>query len=172
MRAIASTDERQMIREKTGWECCDLCDSPIACAKDYCCARRGDEGSPSELSALADKYEAGLAKMIASGYEEFGHDAPRNHRLVIEALRKAAATQPGWNSLLSREEVVEYLRKENYEAEIIGIIDNFPPAAVATGQIFNALIERVKYDGDDFASLTLGEVARAIEGAVLTGAAP
>lgn len=28
--------------------------------------------------------------------------------------------------LLSRKEIVEYLRKENYDDEIIGIIDNFP----------------------------------------------
>jgi hypothetical protein len=34
------------------------------------------------------------------------------------------------NDLLSRKEVVEYLRKENYEDDIVGIIDNFPPAEI------------------------------------------
>lgn len=32
--------------------------------------------------------------------------------------------------LLSRKEIVEYLRKENYDDEIIGIIDNFPPVVL------------------------------------------
>lgn len=36
-----------------------------------------------------------------------------------------------------------------------------------SGQIFNALMRRIKYDGSDFGSLTLGEVERAIEGAKL-----
>lgn len=71
------------------------------------------------------------------------------------------------NDLLSRKEVVDYLRKENYEDEIVGIVDNFPPAVIPTGDIFNSLIERIKYDGADFGSLTLGEVARATEGAAL-----
>lgn len=91
MRGIVTNDERQMIREKTGWECCQKCGSPIACAKDCCCARYGDEGAPDELSALADAYEAGLARMLASGYEEYGPDVLRKHRLVIYALRQKAA---------------------------------------------------------------------------------
>lgn len=36
-----------------------------------------------------------------------------------------------------------------------------------SGQLFNAMLRRIKYDGDDFASLTLGEVARATDGAKL-----
>lgn len=71
------------------------------------------------------------------------------------------------NDLLSRKEVVKYLRKENYEAEIVGIIDNFPPAVISSGDLFNAMVGRIKYDGDDFASLTLGEVERATDGAKL-----
>lgn len=69
------------------------------------------------------------------------------------------------NDLLSRKEIVEYLRKENYEDEIVGIVDNFPPAIIPTVGIFNLLVERIKYDGDDFGSLTLLEVARGTDGA-------
>lgn len=37
--------------------------------------------------------------------------------------------------LLSRKEIVEYLRKENYETEIVDIIDNFPPTALPPSEI-------------------------------------
>lgn len=38
---------------------------------------------------------------------------------------------------------------------------------INTGDLFNMLISRIKYDGSDFASLTLGEIERATEGARL-----
>jgi hypothetical protein len=44
----------------------------------------------NELRQLADEYEAGLQKMVASGYEEFGPDVQRKHRMVIDALRYQA----------------------------------------------------------------------------------
>lgn len=40
------------------------------------------------------------------------------------------------SQLLSRKEIVEYLRKENYEQEVVDIIDNFPPFdATLTGPV-------------------------------------
>lgn len=100
MRGIVTADERQMIREKTGWECCNRCDSPIACAKDCCCARFGDEiPSIPEAMQLAAEYEAGLRKMEVSGYEEFSDTIPK-HKLVIKALR--ALTAPSLSSAESK----------------------------------------------------------------------
>lgn len=49
--------------------------------------------TPSEgeaMLALANEYERGLKKMLASGYEEFGAEVIENHRLVINALRASA----------------------------------------------------------------------------------
>lgn len=34
-----------------------------------------------------------------------------------------------------------------------------------TGDLFNELVRRLNYDGPDTASLTLGEIARAVDGA-------
>jgi hypothetical protein len=50
---------------------------------------RSSSGSHG-LRQLADEYEAGLQKMVASGYEEFGPDVQRKHRMVIDALRYQA----------------------------------------------------------------------------------
>lgn len=46
--------------------------------------------------------------------------------------------------LLSRKEIVEYLRKENYDDEIIGIIDNFPPAEAVVNERNAAIDECAK----------------------------
>jgi len=40
---------------------------------------------------LANEYEVGLQKMVSSGYEEYGPDFQRHHRMVIDALRFHAA---------------------------------------------------------------------------------
>jgi hypothetical protein len=40
--------------------------------------------------ALADQYEAGMNRALASGYEEFGPLWESQHRLVIKALRSFA----------------------------------------------------------------------------------
>lgn len=53
-----------------------------------------------ELLAIADRYEDGLKKMIASGYEEFGPEVQRQHRLIIDALRHSAGAT---NALTSTE---------------------------------------------------------------------
>lgn len=39
--------------------------------------------------------------------------------------------------------------------------------AITTGQLFNLLVARLNYDGADTASLTLGEIQRAVVGAKL-----
>lgn len=38
---------------------------------------------------------------------------------------------------------------------------------ISTGQLFNELVRRLNYDGPDTSSLTLGEIARAVDGASL-----
>lgn len=45
----------------------------------------------SEYAALADKYQDGLDKCLASGYEEFGPKFIREREMVIRALRAQAA---------------------------------------------------------------------------------
>jgi hypothetical protein len=51
-----------------------------------------DRSSPgSEYAALADKYQDGLDKCLASGYEEFGPKFIREREMVIRALRIQAA---------------------------------------------------------------------------------
>lgn len=47
-------------------------------------------------------------------------------------------------------------------ADYLGAVDD-----ITTGQLFNLLVDRLNYDGSDTASLTLGEIARATEGAKL-----
>ncbi len=51
-----------------------------------------------EIAALADEYEAGTNKALASGYEEYGPDFKRKRQIVIDALRlyaRLSATSPG-----------------------------------------------------------------------------
>lgn len=43
--------------------------------------------------------------------------------------------------LLSRKELVEYLRKHGYETEIVDIIDNFPPAVTPARDILLRRLE-------------------------------
>jgi hypothetical protein len=62
--------------------------------------------SPQELLALADEYEAGLKKCASSGYEEYGADFQKRHRMVIDALR--ASAQP---DSISTPELLEMLIK-------------------------------------------------------------
>jgi hypothetical protein len=45
----------------------------------------------AELDALADEYQAGLEKCVASGYEEYGPDFQRRQKMVIASLRAASA---------------------------------------------------------------------------------
>lgn len=51
------------------------------------------EPTLDDYGALADEYQRGLNKMIASGYEEFGPDIQRQHKMVITALRAYAANR-------------------------------------------------------------------------------
>jgi hypothetical protein len=48
-------------------------------------------GTSVEFAALADAYQDGLDKCLASGYEEFGEKFTRDRKLVIAALRAASA---------------------------------------------------------------------------------
>jgi hypothetical protein len=43
--------------------------------------------SREELLALADEYETGLQKCVASGYEEYGPDFQERQQMIIDALR-------------------------------------------------------------------------------------
>lgn len=47
-------------------------------------------GDSKELLALADEFEAGTAKALATGYEEYGPQFQRKRKLVVDALRYAA----------------------------------------------------------------------------------
>ena len=46
-----------------------------------------------ELVKLADAYEAGTAKCVASGYEEFGPAFQRERDLIVTALRRLASSE-------------------------------------------------------------------------------
>lgn len=95
MRGIVTSDERQMIREKCGWECCGRCDSPIACAKNICCARFGDEGDnlgldiPPERDRTdthrEDIYVAWLLADIPDG--EHNLDSTEGHLAVLRGIQ-------------------------------------------------------------------------------------
>ena len=89
----------------------------------------------NELRQLADEYEAGLQKMVASGYEEFGPDVQRKHRMVIDALRyqaggvAQAAPEPldYGDELLRWSNIEVALRKKFPTLNATGIeIDNWP----------------------------------------------
>jgi hypothetical protein len=47
--------------------------------------------SSAEFKDLADRYQAGFEKCLASGYEEFGEKFQLERRMVIAALREASA---------------------------------------------------------------------------------
>jgi hypothetical protein len=52
-------------------------------------------------------------------------------------------------------------------AEAAGTIQRLR-APMSPGDMFNGLVRSLNYDGPDTASLTLGEIARAVDGATLT----
>lgn len=54
-----------------------------------------DRDDCDELVKLADAYEAGTAKCVASGYEEFGPAFQRERALVATALRRLASSDGG-----------------------------------------------------------------------------
>lgn len=77
------------------------------------------EPTAPEFTALADEYQAGLDKAIASGYEEFGEEFRRRHGMVIVALRYYADVigGPDWDHPTNRKyEPVERRAKEIYDA--------------------------------------------------------
>ena len=47
-----------------------------------------------EMLAIANDYELGMNRALASGYEEFGPTWERQHRLIIAALRRGAQRSP------------------------------------------------------------------------------
>lgn len=55
------------------------------------------EPTAVDFAALADEYQHGLDKMIASGYEEFGSYSQRRHGMVITALRAYASDQNAYS---------------------------------------------------------------------------
>lgn len=52
--------------------------------------------------------------------------------------------------------------EDQHKAEYLHAVDG-----IETGDLFNLLLRRLNYDGPDTASLTLGEIARAVDGAAL-----
>lgn len=52
------------------------------------------EPTPAEYQELANQYQRGLDKMIASGYEEFGPAIKRQHAMIITALRAYVDRHP------------------------------------------------------------------------------
>jgi hypothetical protein len=48
-------------------------------------------GTSADFKALADKFQDGMDKCIASGYEEFGPEFMRERKMLIAALRAASA---------------------------------------------------------------------------------
>src|SRR5260370_42059188 len=66
----------------------------------------------SELEDLADEYEAGLRKCIASGYEEYGPYFQRRQQLIIDSLRFAAAAPPLPTTNAGGEALIHQWRQE------------------------------------------------------------
>jgi hypothetical protein len=51
----------------------------------------GHIATAAEFKALAEAYQAGLEKCVASGYEEFGPEFQRERKMVVAALLAASA---------------------------------------------------------------------------------
>lgn len=66
------------------------------------------DGRDAELLAMADEFEAGTAKAIATGYEEFGPEFQRKRKLLVDALRSVALPK---QSDFSREELLAVVDK-------------------------------------------------------------
>jgi hypothetical protein len=64
--------------------------------------RKGTDMTENERLELADEYERGLAKMEASGHEEFAEVIPK-HKMIIAALR-AEAEPVAWQCTDERHE--------------------------------------------------------------------
>ena len=69
-------------------ECAERIVATLNAAHAFSAGAGAGVGTPTEFDTLADEYQAGLDKCIASGYEEFNNpDFLRQRRMIIAALR-------------------------------------------------------------------------------------
>lgn len=74
------------------------------------------EPTAAEYAALAEQYQAGYDKAIASGYEEFGWRWRKNRLMTIDALR-AYAESPRDRF----EEIIRSLRYDGRDTESLTV---------------------------------------------------
>lgn len=112
-------------------------------------------------------YKAAFYRMQSPDWKK---NAIQNDAAADRYLKEAQAIANGdarleiairlWHKF-ANESVIAW-EDETHKAEYLLAVDD-----ITTGQLFNLLVSRLNYDGSDTASLTLGEVARAVEGAKL-----
>jgi hypothetical protein len=119
------------------------------------------EGAPEEIAA----YKAAFHSMQSPDWKK---NAIQNDAAADRYLKEAQAIANGdprleiaiclWHKF-AQENVITW-EDETHKAEYLLAVDD-----ITTGQLFNLLVRRLNYDGSDTASLTLGEVSRAVDGA-------
>ena len=121
------------------------------------------EGTPEEIAA----YKAAFHPMQSPDWKK---NAIQNDAAAGRYLKEAQAIANGdprleiairlWHKF-AQENVITW-DDETHKAEYLLAVDD-----ITTGQLFNLLLARINYDGPDTASLTLGEIARAVDGALV-----
>jgi hypothetical protein len=121
------------------------------------------EGTPEEIAA----YKAAFHPMQSPDWKR---NTIQNDAAAGRYLKEAQAIANGdprleiairlWHKF-AQENVITW-DDETHKAEYLLAVDD-----ITTGQLFNLLLARINYDGPDTASLTLGEIARAVDGALV-----
>lgn len=124
---------------------------------------RTHDAAPEEIA----NYKAAFYRMQSPDWKK---NAIQNDAAADRYLKEAQAIANGdarleigirlWHKFAPESSIT--WEDETHKAEYLLAVDD-----ITTGQLFNLLVARLNYDGSDTASLTLGEVARAVDGAKL-----
>ncbi len=125
----------------------------------------GEQQSAAQAMALADEYEVGLNKMLASGYDGFDL-AIKNHRLVIAALR-ASAPPTVWVLVIDTKHgttVTAHRSRAALDAELYKYCDlswriEFADSRPADDRLIAEYWDRMSSDGEEWHAIRECEVS-------------
>lgn len=122
------------------------------------------DGTPDEIA----NYKTAFNAMQHPDWEK---NAIQNDAAADRYLREAQTIANGdarveiavrlWHKFAPESSIT--WEDEAHKSEYLLAVDD-----ITAGQLFNLLVARLNYDGPDTSSLTLGEVARAVDGAKLS----
>ena len=119
------------------------------------------EGTPEEIAA----YKRSFHPMQSADWMK--QSVPNDRSSYLREAMELANGDPKteiainlWHHFAPASSIV--WADDSHKSEYLLAVDD-----ITTGQLFNLLVARLNYDGADTASLTLGEIARAVDGAAL-----